>query len=145
MIGFGLKSATKILKNELQSTMGLQTATDSKVLQYSSHLQRLSNLNLEFMWSYFVFKNIMYNIRNGPLLRLPATKSTSYVRNSNLFRTCILWNSLSQNVKYSETILDLKTERSRKYWLIGYFLLTNSTKNKYCNIPWMDETVLMSM
>ena len=27
VIGFGLQSATKILKNELQSTMGLQTAT----------------------------------------------------------------------------------------------------------------------
>ena len=57
----------------------------------------------------------MYNIRNGHLLRLPAAKSTSYVRNSNLFRACILWNSLSQNVKYSETILEKRNERSRKY------------------------------
>ena len=35
----------------------------------------LSNLNPGFMWSYFVFKNITYNIRNGPLLRLPSAKS----------------------------------------------------------------------
>ena len=34
----------------------------------------LNNLNPEFMWSYFVFKNITYNIRNGPLLRLPSAK-----------------------------------------------------------------------
>ena len=32
----------------------------------------------EFMWSYFTFKNITYNIRNGPLLKLPNAKSTCY-------------------------------------------------------------------
>ena len=54
----------------------------------------LNNLNPEFMWSYFVFKSITYNIRNGPLLRLPSAKSTSYGINSVLFRVCLLWNSL---------------------------------------------------
>ena len=38
----------------------------------------LDDLNPEFLWSYFVFKNITYSIKNGPLLRLPDTKSTSY-------------------------------------------------------------------
>ena len=70
----------------------------------------LNNLNPEFMWSYFVFKNITYNIRNGPLLRLPSAKSTSYGINSVLFRACLLWNSLSQSVKYSESIAELKTK-----------------------------------
>ena len=56
----------------------------------------LSNLNPEFMRSYYVFKNITYNIRKGPLLRLPAAKSTSYGMNSVLFRACLLWNSLPQ-------------------------------------------------
>ena len=37
----------------------------------------LNDLNPEIMWLHFVFKNITYNIRNGPLLRLPAAKSTS--------------------------------------------------------------------
>ena len=31
----------------------------------------LNNSNPEFMWSYFTFKNITYDIRNGPLLKLP--------------------------------------------------------------------------
>ena len=31
----------------------------------------LNNSNPEFMWSYFTFKNITYNIKNGPLLKLP--------------------------------------------------------------------------
>ena len=63
----------------------------------------LNNLNLELIWSYFVFKNMTYNIRNGPLLRLPATKSTSYGINLVLFRACLLWNSVSH-----ESIIQLK-------------------------------------
>ena len=38
----------------------------------------LNNFNPEFMWSYFTFKNITYNIRNVPLLKLPNAKSTCY-------------------------------------------------------------------
>ena len=67
---------------------------DNEVSIHQSHLhalicevfKSLNNLNLEFMWSYFVFKNITYNIRNCPLLRLPAAKSTSYGINPVLFR-----------------------------------------------------------
>ena len=70
----------------------------------------LNNLNPEFMWSYFVFKNITYNIRNSPLLRLTSAKSTSYGINSVLFRACLLWNSLPQSVKYGESIAELRTK-----------------------------------
>ena len=38
----------------------------------------LSNFNRKFMWSYFTFKNIPYNIRNVPLLKLPNAKSPYY-------------------------------------------------------------------
>ena len=62
------------------------------------------------MWLYFVFKNITYSIRKGPLLRLPAAKSTSYGINSVLFRACLLWNSLIQSIKCSESIAELKTK-----------------------------------
>ena len=54
------------------------------------YFKSLNNLNPEFMSSYFVFKNITYNIRKDPLLRLPAAKSTSYGINSVLFRACLL-------------------------------------------------------
>ena len=62
------------------------------------------------MWSYFVFKNITYSIIKGPLLRLPAAKSTPYGINLVLFRACLLWNSLPQSIKYSESIVELKTK-----------------------------------
>ena len=70
----------------------------------------LNNLNPEFKWLYFVFKNIAYSIRNGPLLRLPAAKWTSYSINSVLLRACLLWNSLPQSLKYSESILELNSK-----------------------------------
>ena len=44
------------------------------------------------------------------LLILPAAKSTSYRINSVLFRACLLWNSLPQSIKYSESIVVLKTK-----------------------------------
>ena len=70
----------------------------------------LNNLNPEFMWSYFVFKNITCSIRKDPLLRLTAAKSTSYGINSVIFRACLLWNSLPQSNKYSWSIVELKTK-----------------------------------
>ena len=87
---------------------------NNQVSIHQSHLRALicevfkslNNLNTEFMWSYFVFKNITYNIRKGPLLRLPAAKSTSYGINSVLFRAYLLWNSLLQSIKYSESIVE---------------------------------------
>ena len=91
---------------------------NNEVSVHPSHLRALicevfkslNNLNPEFMWSNFVFKNITYNIRKGPLLRLPAAKSTSYGISSVLFRACLLWNSLPQTVKYSDSIVELKAK-----------------------------------
>ena len=91
---------------------------NNKVSIHQSHLRALirevfkslNNLNPEFMWPYFVFRNITYSIRKGPLLRLPAAKSTSYSINSVLFRACLLWNSLPQSIKYSESIVELKAK-----------------------------------
>ena len=43
-IGFRLLSATKILKNELQRGMGLQTVTDYIVIQYTPHPVREASI-----------------------------------------------------------------------------------------------------
>ena len=91
---------------------------NNEVSIHQSHLRALicvifkslNNLNPEFMWPYFVFKNITYSVRKGPLLRLSAAKSTSYGINSALFRACLLWKSLPQSIKYSESIVELKTK-----------------------------------
>ena len=106
-------------KDSPQSTKGDEVFwNNNEVSIHQSHLCALickvfkssNNLNPEFMWLYFVFKSITYNIRKDPLLRLPAAKSTSYGINSVLFRACLLWNSLPQSIKYSESIVELKTK-----------------------------------
>ena len=91
---------------------------NNEVSIHQSHLpalvskvfKSLNNLNLEVMWSNFIFKKITYNIRKGPLLKSPAAKSTSYSINSVLFRAYLLWNSFLQSIKYSESIVKLKTK-----------------------------------
>ena len=50
----------------------------------------LNNVNPEFVWSYFIFKNTTYNIRNGTLLRLLTAKSTQYGTNLVIFRASLL-------------------------------------------------------
>ena len=57
--------------------------------------KRLNESNPEFMWSFFTFKNLTYNIRNG-LLKLPNAKSTYYGINSVYFRAYLLWNGLPE-------------------------------------------------
>ena len=62
------------------------------------------------MWPCLVFKNITCNIRNVPLLRLPAAKSTSYDINSVFSRVCLLAKVCPNLFKYDESTLELKTE-----------------------------------
>ena len=42
----------------------------------------LNNVNPEYKWSYFTFKHVTINIRNGAVLKLPRTHSTSWVLTS---------------------------------------------------------------
>ena len=42
----------------------------------------ISQINPEFMWSFFKPKNLPYNLRKGPILHLPRTQSTYYSTNA---------------------------------------------------------------
>ena len=88
----------------------LQMNNEITIHQKHLHVfKSLNNPNPKFMWSYFAYKNITYNIRNGPLLRLPDAKSTYYgIIIDHFFRPCLLWNGLPRFVKHSESILTEK-------------------------------------
>ena len=122
-VGVDVLQKKAIFKDSPQSTKGVYNSnknydellrSNNEVSIHQSHLRALicevfkslKNLNPEFMWSYFVFKNIMFNIRKSPLLRLPAAKSTSYGIHSVLFRACLIWNSLPQSIKCSNLLLN---------------------------------------
>ena len=50
----------------------------------------ISQLNLEFMWSYFTHKDMPYNLRKGPFLDLPKTYSFYYGTNAVHFRGSLI-------------------------------------------------------
>ena len=52
------------------------------------------NLNPEFMWSYFKYRKVPYDLRRGPLLSIPPARSTIYGTNSVHFLWSLIWNRL---------------------------------------------------
>ena len=52
--------------------------------------QSISQLNPEFMWSYFTHKDMPYNLRIGPFLGLPKTHSFYYGTNAVQFRGSLI-------------------------------------------------------
>ena len=68
----------------------------------------VNNLNPEFMWNYFNFSALPYELRKGNKVNLPQTRTCRYGINSLLFRGLLLWNNLSQNVKESHSVAQFK-------------------------------------
>ena len=67
-----------------------------------------TQINPEFMWSYFTYNNITYNLRKGPILYLPSTHSTYYGTNSVHFRGSLIWNNLPSDIKSSKSVSEFK-------------------------------------
>ena len=69
-----------------------------------------TQINPEFMWSYFTYNNITYNLRKGPILYLPSTHSTYYGTNSVHFRGSLIWNNFPKDIKSSNSVSEFKTK-----------------------------------
>ena len=65
-------------------------------------------LNPQFMWLYFKYREVPYNVRRGPVLFIPPAKSTIYGTNSAHFRGSLIWNKLPNLVKSSRSISEFK-------------------------------------
>ena len=61
----------------------------------------ISQINPEFMWSFFKPKKLSYNLRKGPILNLPINQSTCYSTKAIPFRRSLIWNNLPAKVKSS--------------------------------------------
>ena len=70
----------------------------------------ISQLNPEFMWSYFTHKDMPYNLRKGPLLGLPKAHSFYYGTNTVHFRGSLIWNNLPAVVKPSDSLFEFKNK-----------------------------------
>ena len=65
-------------------------------------------LNSQFMWSYFKYRKVPYNLRRDPLLFIPPARSTIYGTNSAHFLGSLIWNRLPNLVKSSRSISEFK-------------------------------------
>ena len=65
-------------------------------------------LNPEFMWSYFKYRKVPYNLRRGPVLLIPPARSTIYGTNPVHFLGSLIWNGLPNLVKSIRSISEFK-------------------------------------
>ena len=70
-------------------------------------------LNPEFMLSYFMHKDMPYNLRKGAILGLPKTHSFYYGSNAVHFRGSLIWNNLPAIVKSRDSLFEFK---NKIYW-----------------------------
>ena len=68
----------------------------------------LTDVNSDFMKSYFSIKEIPYSLRNGSALKIPSARSIYYGINSFHFRAFLLWNKLPNLLKESQSLLEFK-------------------------------------
>ena len=64
----------------------------------------IGTLNPQFMWSYFKYREVPYNLKRGPVLFIPPARCTIYDTNSVDFRGSLIWNKLTNLVKSSRSI-----------------------------------------
>ena len=74
-------------------------------------------LKPQFMWSYFKYRKVPYNLRRGPVLFIPPARSTIYGTNSAHFLGSLIWNRLPNLVKSTRSISEFKNaiKKNRKY------------------------------
>ena len=64
----------------------------------------LNHLNPEYMWEFFVKKDVQYNLRTKELCKLPSVSSQRYGLNSLSFRGSLLWNTIDDEIKLSPSL-----------------------------------------
>ena len=88
----------------------------NSVSLHQRHLQFLlteiykstGTLNPQFMWPYFKYRKVPYNLRRGPALFISPARSTIYGTNSVKFSMSLIWNGLLNLVKSSRSISEFK-------------------------------------
>ena len=72
--------------------------------------KNISQINAEFMRSFFKQKKLSYNLRKVPIPILPRTQSTYYSTNVVHFQVSLVWNNLPAKVKSSNSVFEFKTK-----------------------------------
>ena len=106
------KRALRTIYNNFDFSLDELLELDNSCTIHQKHLQFLmievfnsiNHNNPELMWDLFCSKDQPYHLRNQNLLKLPTAKTTKYGTNSLIFRGSLIWNSLPNTLKLSNTL-----------------------------------------
>ena len=101
--------------NDTYDNLLLQSSTVSVHQRHLRFLmteiyKNISQLNPEFMWSYFTYKDMPYNLSKGPILGLPKTHSFYHGTNAIDFCGFLIWNNLTAVAKSSDSLFGFKNK-----------------------------------
>ena len=68
--------------------------------------QCLSQINLQFMWSYFIHKSLPRNIRKGSIFNLP--RITYNGTNAVYFGGSLIWNNFAVDINSRKSLCEFK-------------------------------------
>ena len=106
------KRALRILYRDYESSFEELIERDNTKTIHTKNLQKLmievykslNHLNPEYMWEFFVKKDVQYNLRTKELCKLPSVSSQRYGLNSLSFRGSLLWNTIDDEIKVSPSL-----------------------------------------
>ena len=77
---------------------------------------KASQINPEFLWSFFKLKNLPYNLRKGPIVNTNWVNLLRY--NALHFKGSHVWKNLTAKVKSSYSVFELKTQEVKDIEII---------------------------
>ncbi len=117
------KRALRCIRNNFSLSLEDLLLLENSVNFHVKHLQCLMietfksirHDNPELMWDLFSLKDRPYDLRGQLLLKIPPARTKTYGINSLIFKASILWNTLPNEYKQSQTVAIFKLKI--KKWL----------------------------
>ena len=94
----------EILDRDDTKTIHTKNLQNLMIERYKSFNQ----INPEYIWEFFIKKDVPYNLRIMELCKLPLVSSQRYGVNSLSFRGSLLWNTLNDELKLTSSLIKFK-------------------------------------
>ena len=112
------KRVLRILYRDNESKLEELLERDNTKITHTKNLQKfmkkvcqsLNHLNPEYVWEFFVKKDVQYNLCTKELCKFPLLNSQRYGHNSLSFRGSLVWNAIDDEMKFSPFLEIFKEE-----------------------------------
>ena len=110
------KRALRTLYRDYESNFEELLDRDDTKTIHTKNLQNLmveiyksfNQLNPEYMWEFFIKKDVPYNLRTKELCKLLLVSSQRYGFNSLSFMGSLLWNTLNDELRLTSSLIKFK-------------------------------------